>query len=158
MPSPNRPRSSNRTSKPQEDLADDRESLDDVPSDEAIVSGVDAQAEKTPSPPIPPKKSPFTSRALELQKKAATAAQQIKRRVGQTIKCPGCQTIAHVDKTYPKTQTRRLVCKNPECNKLKTTGRPWSRVVSISSSVLNEEEDYGVMSDRQRAHYERPRE
>jgi hypothetical protein len=98
----------------------------------------------------------FTPRARALQESARAKAGEQRRRIGQTVKCPGCQIPLHVDKTIlddRKNQVARwLVCKNEKCNYRRTKGRAYRKQVAVTSSVLNEEEDLGVMSDRQRAH------
>ena len=75
---------------------------------------------------------------------------QMRRRMGNLIKCPHCEVVLHVDKTYPDARTRRLHCLNEECPRLKEKKKRYARIVSIP--VQNQEEDLGVMSARQRDH------
>ena len=80
--------------------------------------------------------------------------QMRRRRIGNLIKCPHCEVVLHVDKTYPDTRTRRLHCLNDQCPKFVEKKKRYSRTVSMV--VQNESgEDLGVMSARQRDHLPR---
>jgi hypothetical protein len=100
-------------------------------------------------------------RAKELQARAAANAGSIRKKIGQVIKCPGCEVVAYAkEKIYDKPKddpTRKAIgryirCTNEDCQYKKNTGRQWSRKVPLDKAILNDDEDYGVMSPRQLEH------
>lgn len=121
-------------------------------------NGSAAAPSEPPTDTEGPTRDNDTPRAKALQARALERATEVKRRVGQTIKCPHCESLLYVEKTHPEKGLRDLVCKNPECSRLDIRSTPYRKTVSLSRPIENEEEDHGVMSERQRAHLVTPAE